>query len=593
MAVDLIGAAQAGTIFGLLRERARRSPDRAAYTAYDPAEKRWITRSWRGALDRACSVASALACRNLGAGDRVAILLPNGFDWVAFDMAAHALGLVLTPLYLQDAAKNTAYMLDDSGARLLLIDSMARWRRLRPHLNGGALDEVWVCKPGDNVESEEPGPRLLPLAQALTKTTDDWREAGRAPGDLATIIYTSGTTGLPKGVMLSHQAILRNAEAVTQVLPPLTDDVLLSVLPLAHAFERTMGYYVPMMGGASVAFSRSLLRLRDDFRAIAPTIMIGVPRLYQKIWSAAQQTKGSGTLGGRLLRRAAATGWKRRAGCRRSVADIITGPLLRVFVARQFIRSFGGRLRVAVSGGAALPKDLAQSLLGLGMPLVEGYGLTEVAPVVTASTLAAYEPGSVGFALPGVALRLGEGGELLVQSPSRMLGYWRDEAATAAAFVDEDWFRTGDLAELRRGRVALVGRARDTLVLTNGETVNPAPIEARLGADPLVDSVCVIGHGRPFLAALLSLNREAWTGWARERELDPESPNAPETSRLLLKHLRGEMADLAPFQRIRALYADAAAWSVEDGLITPTQKVRRDRVREAYAAEIETIYADE
>jgi long-chain acyl-CoA synthetase len=611
MATDLISADQAGTLYGLLRERARRSPDRAAYTEFDPVARRWTTLSWSDALARAQSLAAALAHRRLSPGDRVAVLLPNGIDWVAFDMAAHALGLVLTPLYVQDSPGNAAYMLDDSGARVLLIDSAARWRRIEPHLSGGALDEVWIRDPGageDGAGSDAAGsggagsggagsggagaqPRRLSLAQALATRADDWRAAPCAPDDLATIIYTSGTTGAPKGVMLTHRALLQNAEAVTRVIPPLPDDVLLSVLPLAHAFERTMGYHLPMMGGASVAFSRSLLRLREDFQVIAPTALIGVPRLYQKIWSGALQAKGPDTRAGRLLRRAAAIGWKRRAGLRRSVAERLAWPFLEALVARKFARAFGGRLRVAVSGGAALPVDVAQPLLGLGLPLVEGYGLTEAAPVLTASTLAAYEPGAVGFALPGVALRLGEGGELLALSPSRMLGYWRDEAATAAAFADGGWLRTGDVAELRDGRVAIVGRARDTLVLTNGENVNPAPVEARIGADPLVDAVCVVGHGRPFLAAILSLNGEAWRGWARASGLDPETPNAPEANRLLMRRLTDALTDLAPFQRVRALHADTAAWSIEDGLVTPTLKVRKARVEAAYATEIERLYA--
>jgi long-chain acyl-CoA synthetase len=469
----------------------------------------------------------------------------------------------------------------------LLIDSAARWRRIGAHLERGALRAVWV-REGEAGDDGAPHPAPAPFAEVLAATTGDAPETPRAPSDVATLIYTSGTTGRPKGVMLSHEAILRNAENVAKVIPPRPEDVFLSVLPLAHAFERTLGYYAPMMGGSRVAFSRSLLRLREDFQEIAPTVLIGVPRLYQKLLSAAFDAAGG--FKGRLLRMTAAIGWKRRSGARRSLAEIVAWPLLDRLVTRRFAQAFGGRLRIAVCGGAALPVDVARSLLGLGTPLVEGFGLTEAAPVVTASSLEAYEPGSVGFALPGIALKLSESGELLVRSPSSMLGYWGNEAATAGAFAGDGWLKTGDLAELRDGRVIVVGRARDTLVLLNGENVNPAPIEARLEADPLVDAICVVGHARPFLAALVSLNREAWTAWAAAAGLDPAAPNAPAAQKALLARFREALADLAPYERVRALHADLTPWSVERDLVTPTLKVRRANILRAFAEEIDRFY---
>jgi long-chain acyl-CoA synthetase len=594
---DIIAAGQAGTLWGLFRERVRRSPSGAAYRDYDLVTKTWRDHSWQTIALRVDRFRGALAREKLQVGDRVAILLPNGIDWACLDMAAHAAGLIVVGLYPHDTAASNAYILGHSGARLALLDSKARFQSLLPlRAQFPSLDRIWIrdAEPGSTAPMSEPDARRL--ADVLADAGEPPLPHPSAPGDLATLVYTSGTTGRPKGVMLSHFALLWNAEGSAAIVPPRSDDLFLSVLPLAHAFERTVGYYLPMMGGCAVAYARSAEGLREDLLAVRPTAMLGVPLLYERMCASIRARAAGSFAKKTLLRIAASLGWQRFQAARQrtdqGLAVRLLGPILEKLVSARVLAAFGGRLRVAISGGAPLDQDVARFLIGLGLPLVEGYGLTEAAPVVAANGLADNLPGSVGRPLQGIEVKLTVEGELLVRSPSVMTGYWKNDAETARALDPAGWLSTGDVAEMKEGRLFVRARLKEMIVLSIGEKVNPNTVEAELARDPLFKQVVAVGDRRPFLVAIVVLNADAWRRFAAEKGLDPNEPNRALSKIELLARAIPLLAALPRYAQVRALYLTLEPWTIEAGLLTPTLKIKRDVVQKLFAREINAIYAE-
>lgn len=595
---DVIAACQAGTLWGLFCERVRRSPEGIAYRDYNLNERLWRDHNWRAIGARVDRFRAALAQEDIKVGDRVAILLPNGIDWVCLDLAAHASGLVTVGLYPHETAASNAYILGHSDARLVLLDTAARWQSLwLLRSEFPLLKRVWVrdVDAGSGVPTADPIVRKL--ADILASAPEPPLPHPAGPGDLAALIYTSGTTGRPKGVMLSHFALLWNVQATAAIVPPRRDDVFLSILPLAHAFERTVGYYLPISGGSTVAYARSAQDLREDLVAVRPTAMLGVPLLYERM-SAAIRTRVAGSFAKRsLLRIAAAVGWRRfEAAQHRANAGLevwLLWPILKRYVARPVLAAFGGRLRVAASGGAPLNHDVARLLVGLGLPLVEGYGLTEAAPVVAMNGLDDNLLGSVGRPLQGVEVKLAPEGELLVRSPSLMTGYWKDDAETARALDPTGWLSTGDVAAIEDGRIFIRGRFREMIVLSIGEKINPNVVEAELTRDALFEQAMVVGDQRPFLVAIIVLNADAWKRFAADKGIDPERPNRTESKIEVLARIKPSLAALPRFAEIRAVHLTIKPWTIEAGLLTATLKIKRDVILKLFAKEIEALYGEQ
>jgi long-chain acyl-CoA synthetase len=546
---------------------------------------------------RTSRVQSALARAGLKTGDRIAVLLPNGTDWVCFDLAALSLGLVVVALYPHDSAENAAYILGHSDACLLLLDTPARWQSLAAHRsNFPALEEVWIRDAVPPSTKATRAPIIRPLGRVLADHSGSMPSVPIKPTMLATLIYTSGTMGRPKGVMLSHRAILWNVEASAAIIPPRPDDTFLSVLPLAHAFERTVGYYLAMSGGATVAYARSPQELREDLLTIHPTAVLGVPRLYERIYTSIRSKTDKGLLKRLLLRHATTLGWCDFETAQGRAPGLgffgkLYWALLKRLVCTPAMAAFGGRLRVAVSGGAPLDERVARFLISLGLPLVEGYGLTEAAPVVAANGLSDNLPGSVGRPLAGIELRIGERGELLVRSPAVMMGYWKDEAQTAQALTESGWLSTGDIAEIRDERLFIRGRLKELIALSTGEKVNPNVVEAELLRDPLFDQAAVVGDSRPFVVALIVLNNASWTHFAAIQDLDPTQPNAKPAKSAILLRLGKMLAALPRHSQVRAVHLFLEPWTIESGLLTPTLKVKREALQCRFVDEIDAAYA--
>jgi long-chain acyl-CoA synthetase len=602
LTLDLIGSGEADTLPGLFRRRCERTPDGEAYRQFDPSTAQWKGHTWRDMQAGAARWQSALAREQLAPGERVAVLLKNSVEWVCFDQAAQALGLVVVPLYTTDNPENIAYILGDCGARLLLVGEPDQWQAVAPlHARFPQLTRV-LCVSPSSIASTSPG--------AMFSFVADWLAAESVPAAshaadrhaLATIVYTSGTTGRPKGVMLSHHNILSNTEAVLKLVPGYREDLYLSFLPLSHTFERTVGYYLPIMTGSTVAFSRSVQDLAEDLLTVRPTMLVSVPRIYERVYARLQHgLEEKGALAKVLFRWAEKIGWRRfEASQHRGEAPGLIAralwPVLRHLVADKILSRLGGRLRLAISGGAPLSPKLSRCFIGLGLPLLQGYGLTEASPIVTANTSANNLPESVGVALPGIELRLGDKDELLVRGPNVMLGYWSDAEKTRQTIDEDGWLRTGDVARIDRdGHVFIVGRLKEILVMSTGEKVPPNDLELAITEDPLFDQAMVVGEGKPHLAALIVLNPEAWRDLASALSLDPSDPKALTATPLaqpVHQRLQASLRRFPAYARVPEFRLTLEPWTIENGLITPTMKLKRAELERRFMREIRALYAD-
>jgi long-chain acyl-CoA synthetase len=417
-------------------------------------------------------------------------------------------------------------------------------------------------------------------------------------GELASIIYTSGTTGKPKGVMLSHNNMLSNAYDSMGTFTVFGSDLMLSFLPLSHTFERTCGYYLQVMTGATVAYARSIPLLSEDLQYIKPTILISVPRIYERVYAAIHAKLEEGSPVKRLLfNLAVEVGWARflreqgRGGWKLS---FLLWPLLQKLVAQKILDRLGGRLRTAVSGGAALAPEISRMFVGLGLPVVQGYGLTETSPIVAGNYLENNFPDSVGQPIRGVQVKLGEQSALLVKGPNVMMGYWNNPEATRAMIDADGWLNTGDVAHISEtGHVYITGRLKEIIVLSNGEKIPPGDMEAAILHDPLIDQVMICGEGKPYLVALAVLNPDVWKAVAAKvgvRSDMPESLTDSNVEAKVLRRIARNISSFPGYAKVHRVMLTLEPWTIENGLLTPTLKLKRVTVSKQFTAEIEELY---
>ena len=528
--------------------------------------------------------------QGLSKGDRVAICYSNSIEWVVFDQAALRQGLVVVPLYMADRHENIAYVISDSMAKLILFESAEQWQAV------SASDENLACL--KRVLLMEP-----PITDSeLVKVIDDWLpEQGQnlergitEADDLASIVYTSGTTGRPKGVMLSHKNMLCNAYSGMRSVALKPADRLLSFLPLSHSLERTVGYYAPMLSGSSVTFNRSIPELADDLLEVKPTVMVSVPRIFERVHNQIYANlKDSSRLKRLLFEEAIIIGWQRflySQGEEKWQPRFLLHGLFDFLVARPVRAKLGGNLKFVVVGGAALSLDVAKTFISLGIPLLQGYGLTETSPVVSVNTLACNRPDSIGLPLRGVEVKLMENDELWVRGESVMQGYWRNPEATDDVMSGE-WLRTGDRASIdEQGFIRIIGRIKDILVLANGEKVAPPDIEAAMLREPMIEQAVVLGEGKAYLAALLVLNPTLWQQHCKKAGWHDESLNTTTGQEYLLGLVAAQLSEFPGYVQIRKVHASFIEWTVESGLLTPTLKTKRASVKQHFADEIDELY---
>lgn len=597
--LDMIPLEVAKTLDGLFRERARRSPHVTAYRDYDVNQGAWLDYTWSDMQHAVQRWQTALAHEQLAPGDRVAIMMRNCPQWVMFEQAALGLGLVVVPLYTEDRAENAAWCIDNAGASLLLLENMTRWEALSEVADQLPSVKRIVILNTTSDDVNHTGDERAVAAQAwLPEQPEPITLVENQPDTLATIIYTSGTTGRPKGVMLSHHNILSNAHSTAQIVTVTPDDLLLSFLPLSHTFERTAGYYIPMLCGAMIAYARSTRQLQEDLLIIRPTILISVPRIYERVYAGIEAKLAEGSVIARLLFRLAVNiGYSRfeyQQGRGSQKLTHLLWPLLDRLVARKLMDKLGGRLWQVMSGGAALSPEISRVFIGLGLPILQGYGLTETSPIVCANRLHDNLPSSVGKLIPDVEVKLGEQDALLIRGPNVMLGYWDNPEATRAVLSTDGWLNSGDTAHIdEQGRIFITGRLKDIIVTSTGEKIPPADMEAAILRDPIFDQVMVVGEGRSYLSVLAVLSQRGWEAVATycNAKNDPRALVCDENAEeVILEKVAQQISKFPGYAKIHRALLIAEPWTVDNQMLTPTLKLRRKKIYENYATDIDKFY---
>jgi long-chain acyl-CoA synthetase len=584
----------AGSLHGLFLERVKRTPQAEAYRYFDAQKNSWLSYTWLQAQAQVARWQAALLHENLQVGDRVAAMLRNCPEWIFFDQAALSLGLVVVPLYTVDRPENIAYICNNADIQVFLFESQEQWLEIKT-VSAQLAVKRFVSL--DNFKDN---------SEARLQSANDWLPASaelHAPTitdltHLATIIYTSGTTGKPKGVMLSHHNILSNAYACLDTFIVNSDDLFLSFLPLSHAFERTLGYYLTVMTGATVAFARSIPLLSEDLATIKPTLLISVPRIYERIHAAILAKLNDGPpLRKKLFFFAVAVGWARflhQQGRGNWQPSFLLWPLLNKLVASKLLDRLGGRLRSAMSGGAALAPDISRVFVGLGLPVVQGYGLTETSPVISGNKPDNNFPDSVGQVITGVAVRLGAQDALLVKGPNVMMGYWNNPEATRAILSADGWLNTGDTARISdSGHITITGRLKEIIVMSNGEKLPPTDMEIAILRDSLFDQVMLHGEGKPYLVALVVINHDAWPGFAKEIGVHPglvESFTDTRVEQAVLARIAIQMREFPGYARVHRALVLEEPWSIENGMMTPTLKLKRTYTLNYFKNQVEHLY---
>ncbi|MDQ6976073.1 MAG: long-chain fatty acid--CoA ligase [Mariprofundaceae bacterium] len=582
----------AQTIPELFQCRVQYAADAVAYRYFDDGCAQWKTLTWQQISQCVRQWQAAFQRESLTAGDRVAVMIPNSPRWVMFDQAALAMGLVVVPLYLADRAENIAYILQHSGAKLLLLNGSEQWQRLQGmHAQLNGLIRILSIKPLHDPRSNN----LMSIKTWLIGSTTTLINHHVQADDLASIVYTSGTTGHAKGVMLSHRNMLHNAWAGIQHIRVYSDDVFLSFLPLSHTLERTVGYYLPMMAGAQVAYARSIPQLAEDLGIIKPTVIITVPRIFERIYEKMSlKINQRSPFIQRLFTYAVDVGWHYflyHQGQARWHPSLLLRPFLQSVVGRGVLQAMGGRMRFAISGGAALNVELSRTFIALGLHIQQGYGLTENSPVISVNPIHGNRPASVGSPLDGTLVKLDEKQELLVKGLSVMLGYWNDKDATKAAITHDGWLRTGDLVRIDEyGHLYITGRLKDIIVLSNGEKICPLDMESMLMLDPAIAQAVVIGEGRPYLAALLVISETEKAKWQGKLAVNETLLQYVPMQKKMLKCAQQATREFPAYAKIRRVIVATTPWSIENKLLTPTLKQRRQHIIAFYKDGIDALY---
>lgn len=558
-------------------------------------------------------IALALAARGIKPGDRLAFLCENRPEWAILDYACAISGIISVPLYHTLNAEQVGEVLQHSGARMVFcqnldqLDKIMTVWKLLPDLDTVLLLDgtpVRTCErtclrwkdllaEGEALEARRPEVRA-------------WAQA-RTPDDVLTLIYTSGTTGTPKGAMLTHGNLVANILAGLEAIPLTKGEICLSLLPLSHIFERMGGHYTMLHAGVRIYYAEHLNMLAQNLQEVRPHILLAVPRAFEKIYARVLENVSAGGFAKRMVFQ-----WARTVGYRVApklyrnerpggYLGFIYGLADRL-VFRKIRERTGGRLSLTISGGAALEPRLMEFFWAVGIPILEGYGLTETSPILALNRSGEVAPGAVGRPLLDSwkgrpFLKLSEEGEILCQGPNVMLGYWKDDASTAQAFTLDGYFRTGDVGTFdEAGRLHITDRMKEILVTSGGKNVAPQPIENKLRCDRYIEQAVLLGDGRNFISALLVPNLILLRRWADRRKLhyfsDSELVALPEVRNFIATRVERVNARLAPFEQVKQFRLLDRELTPEAGFLTPSLKVKRRVIHEAFAPQIASIYGD-
>jgi long-chain acyl-CoA synthetase len=589
-----------GTLVQLFFETIDRFQKEDALQAY--VEGAWRSLSHRKIEERVRQIALALPVLGLERGDRIGLLSENRPEWALADYGVLCFGGLDVPIYATLPPDQISFILRDAGARAIFVstaEQLAKVLEIRSELP--ALSKIIVF---DEVAVEDPG--ILTLSQLLQLGARE-EEAGRGagfreralsakPDDLATIIYTSGTTGQPKGVMLTHDNIYSNTRAVETVLPVGVDDVALSFLPLSHIFERMVDYFL-FSRGLTIAYVAVLDRVVQSMTEVRPTIVVSTPRVYEKLYAAVLSTTGF---------RRRLVFWARAVGARWGEARLageepsrwvrLQHKVADLLVYRKIRARIGGRLRFFVSGAAPLDPAIARFFYSAGIIILEGYGLTETSPVTNVNTPEELRFGTVGRPVPGTEIMIAEDGEILVRGPQVMRGYFQNPQATQEAIDAEGWFHTGDIGVLEgEGFLRITDRKKDLIVTAGGKNIAPQPIENAIKRSRYVAEAVVLGDRHPYPIVLIVPDFEQLTRWAGAAGVSYGDRHDLVHDSRVLKLLEDEVfrrvEDFARYEKPKRIALLAEEFSIEQGELTPTLKVRRRVVEDHYRKVIDDLYA--
>jgi long-chain acyl-CoA synthetase len=556
--------------------------------AYEPVSTQDFLQMVRG-------VAQALTAFGVRPGDRVALLCYNRVEWAAVDYATQCIRAVLVPLYTTLAESQLQFILTDCEPKVAIaedLEQLAKIQRAR-------VDSIktLVLIQGDPPENVRRFSELVEIGKSFTGKMFHDRLLQTRPDDLATILYTSGTTGVPKGVMLSHRNIVSNVLASDEVIGIASDDVMMSMLPLSHVFERILDY-AAYLRGVTIAYPTKLEEVVENLSIVRPTLMGAVPRFFEKFHARVmEQVSAASKARQAIFRWALRTGLEhgryRMEGLKPPAGLAVRYRLAYRLVLRKIHDRVGGRLRLFVSGGAALSKELGEFLVSLGFLVIEGYGLTETSPVVCVNPPGRIRLGTVGRPIPGVEVKIAEDGEILVRGPNVMVGYYRRPEETER-MIRDGWLHTGDIGEIDSdGYLRITDRKKDLFKTSGGKYVAPAALESRLKMSPFVSMAVVIGSNRRFPACLIVPNYERLKGFARERGFSEETLLVhPEVLKLYEGELARVNADFSQPEQIKKFALLKRDLSIDEGELTPTQKVRRGVVEEKYKEIIDALYRE-
>ncbi len=565
----------------------------------------WAGISYREMAGQVEDLSIGLQELGLRRGDRVAILSENRPEWAITDYACLAARCTDVPIYPTLPARQVEYILRDSAAVAVLVSSEAQLAKVM-----SVRDRLPALTHVIALDAAATGPgvvrfdRVLAMGHAARARHPDWRAGALevAEDDLATLIYTSGTTGDPKGVMLSHGNITSNVSTSVDLFSFTAEDECLSFLPLSHIFERMFGHYCMFHAGVVINYAQSVDTVPADMLEIRPHLMASVPRLYEKMYTRVLDTvRTSSPLRQRIF------AWARDVGERWAEATIAKRPVPpalrlqraladRLAFAKLKART-GGRIRFFISGGAPLAPEIARFFYAAGLPILEGYGLTETSPVMAVNTFQHHRLATVGRAIPGVEIRIAADGEILTRGPNVMCGYFNKPEATAEAIDEEGWFHTGDIGVLDAdGYLSITDRKKDLIVTAGGKNIAPQPIESLAKTSKFVSSAVMIGDRRPFPIMLVVPNAAQVEAWARHKGL-PDGDLAqmlghPDVRQKVEREVRATLRDLAQFEMPKKLLILATDFTVEAGELTPTLKVRRRIVEEHHRPAIEALYLE-
>ena len=542
--------------------------------------------------------ARALEGWGIGAGDRVVLIAENRWEWPVVDFATLAIGAADVPLYGTTTPEQFGYMINDSGAKIAVVSTADQLRKLEQAGDMPALERV-VVMDAVPLEAAESFQQAIEGWQELRARDEGFDARLRAvKGDaLATLIYTSGTTGQPKGVELTHWNLASNLNVTTDEMGFTPEDSAISFLPLSHVTARHLDYAF-LCHGALVAYCPKIDKLQVALQAVRPTIFLAVPRVYEKIRQGVEGKAGASKLRARLLAWALGVGKKNRRAVlegRRPGSPV--WKLANALVLTKIAQAFGGRVHTFSAGGAPLGMDTASWFADAGIRILEGYGMTETSPVIAVNTPKHYRLGSVGKPVPNIEVRFAGDGELEVRGPSVFKNYWKREKDTAEAFDGEGWFRTGDIGKLEDGFLLITDRKKELLKTSGGKLIAPQPIENRLKANGLVAYAAMVGDKRKFASVLISPNFQALEGWAKGKGVatgDRAAMVKDETVTAEYRKIVDEVnKSLAHFESIKKITVVPDEWSVEEGELTPSMKLKRRIVEEKYKSSIERMYAGE